>query len=312
MFDYVAIDFETATHYMGSACSIGIAAVKGAEIVDTFYSLIRPAGNSFDNDNIAIHSITPEMTESAPTFEELWPQISKYFDVHTPVVAHNAHFDMSVLRLSADFELPDFVYVDSIHIAAYFIGGRMSLDDCAKAAGIDCSAHHNALNDAQVCASLVSCFLAGANCMTLWEFAAKYPACADIRRFSDLKPLKYLGARKRSHPKAVRPSDIQCNVDSVDESNPLFGKTIVFTGQLSMDRADAMQLAVNCGAVVKSAVSRKTNYLVVGIQDKALVGDDGMSTKEEKAYELNTSGAANINILSEEEFLKLSKGEVTV
>ena len=59
MFDYVAIDFETATHYMGSACSIGIAAVEGAEIVDTFYSLIRPTGNSFDNDNIAIHNIRP-------------------------------------------------------------------------------------------------------------------------------------------------------------------------------------------------------------------------------------------------------------
>ena len=212
---------------------------------------------------------------------------------------------MSVLRLSADFELPDFVYMDSMHIAAYFIGDHMSLDDCAKAASIDCSAHHNALNDAQVCASLVSC-------MTLWEFAAKYPACADIKLFSDLKPLKYLGGRKKSYPHSVRPADIQRNVDSVDESNPLFGKTIVFTGQLSMERTEAMQLAVNCGAVVKSAVSRKTNYLVVGVQDKALVGDDGMSTKEEKAYALNTSGAANINILSEEVFLKLAKGEVTV
>ena len=202
MFDYVAIDFETATHYMGSACSIGIAAVEGAEIVDTFYSLIRPTGNSFDNDNIAIHNITPEMTEAAPTFAELWPQINKYFDEHTPVIAHNAHFDMSVLRLSADFELPDFVYMDSMHIAAYFIGDHMSLDDCAKAASIDCSAHHNALNDAQVCASLVSCFLTDANCMTLWEFAAKYPACADIKLFSDLKPLKYLGGRKKSYPQS--------------------------------------------------------------------------------------------------------------
>ena len=74
-----------------------------------------------------------------------------------------------------------------------------------------------------------------------------------------------------------------------------------------MSRAEAMQIAVNSGAVVKTSVSRKTDYLVVGKQDLTLVGDDGRSTKEEKAYALNADGKAVIQIIDEAEFLRLSK-----
>ena len=73
-----------------------------------------------------------------------------------------------------------------------------------------------------------------------------------------------------------------------------------------MERSDAMQLAVNAGAVVKTAVSRKTNYLVVGTQDNALVGDDGLSSKERDAYALNSKGDANIQIIREDEFIALA------
>jgi DNA polymerase-3 subunit epsilon len=62
-----------------------------------------------------------------------------------------------------------------------------------------------------------------------------------------------------------------------------------------------MQKIVNVGGIVKSSVSSKTDYLVVGKQDKALVGDDGLSSKEEKAYELISSGSS-IKILNEEQF----------
>lgn len=79
----------------------------------------------------------------------------------------------------------------------------------------------------------------------------------------------------------------------------------MFTGELSIDRAAAMQMAVDVGAVVKSGVSGKTDYLVVGTQDLALVGADGMSSKEEKAYALNQAGKAHIQIIREQEFIDL-------
>ena len=82
-------------------------------------------------------------------------------------------------------------------------------------------------------------------------------------------------------------------------------KKIVFTGQLRMERYEAAQAAVNCGAFTTGTVSSKTDYLVVGTQDPRVIGTDGMSTKERKAYELNKSGKASIKIISESEFLSL-------
>ena len=71
-----------------------------------------------------------------------------------------------------------------------------------------------------------------------------------------------------------------------------------------LDREEAMQLVVNAGGVIKSSVSRKTQILVVGSPDPKFAGEDGMSTKERKARELNAQGCS-IQILTEKEFLEL-------
>ena len=49
----------------------------------------------------------------------------------------------------------------------------------------------------------------------------------------------------------------------------------------------------------------QTNFLVVGEQDCSLVGDDGMSTKEERAYQLINECGVDIKIIDEATFLKL-------
>ncbi|MEM5591001.1 hypothetical protein AAHH67_03470 [Niallia circulans] len=43
-----------------------------------------------------------------------------------------------------------------------------------------------------------------------------------------------------------------------------------------------MQQVVNVGGIIKSGVSSKTDYLVVGDQDQKLVGSEGISSKEKK------------------------------
>ena len=42
MQDFAAIDFETANNERSSVCSVGIVIVRGGEIMDKFYSLIKP------------------------------------------------------------------------------------------------------------------------------------------------------------------------------------------------------------------------------------------------------------------------------
>lgn len=47
MQNFAAIDFETANEQRSSVCSVGIVIVRGGEIVDEFYSLIRPTPNYY-------------------------------------------------------------------------------------------------------------------------------------------------------------------------------------------------------------------------------------------------------------------------
>src|SRR5690554_3348114 len=116
-YDFIAIDFETANQDNRSACSIGLVAVKNNNIVETYSTLIKPRYSYFDKKNISIHGITPESIKDAPSFPEVWSDIKDYFNGESIIVAHNATFDMSVLKLNLlDYELdiPDFDYVCSI------------------------------------------------------------------------------------------------------------------------------------------------------------------------------------------------------
>lgn len=91
------IDFETATGDRASACALGLVVLDGRRVAERRSWLIRPPANAYSGFNIAIHHITPEMTRHAPRFDAVWPQIRPYLD-GCVAVAHNASFDMGVLR----------------------------------------------------------------------------------------------------------------------------------------------------------------------------------------------------------------------
>lgn len=318
MIDFIAIDFETACKNMDSACAIGIAVVEDLRIVDTFSSLLQPPGLLFDDANTKIHGITPCMVEHSLTLNDLWPEICQWFSPHIPVVAHNAHFDMSVLHESASVDIPDFPFLDTMDMVKPFVDGRRGLADCAAHYGIKLEHHHDAADDACTCAQIAIEVMKQTDCITMWEFLANTDY-VPVKAYSKLIPQKTLehnakntAASRRPSYANVRPSDIRPASVVTDIGHPLYGKNIVFTGQMSIEREIAMQLAANVGAVNKSSVSGKTDYLVVGVQDKLLVGEDGLSTKEEKAYALNAAGKAQIKIIREDEFIRMVRGEALV
>lgn len=49
MQNFVAIDFETAIGKRSSVCSVGVVIVRNGEIVDSFYSLIKPVPNYYSS-----------------------------------------------------------------------------------------------------------------------------------------------------------------------------------------------------------------------------------------------------------------------
>ena len=96
MKDFAAIDFETANGRRTSVCSVGVVVVRGGEVVDTLYSLIRPRPNFYSRFTTAIHGLSYEDTAQAPDFADVWKQIAPRIE-GLPLVAHNSPFDEGCL-----------------------------------------------------------------------------------------------------------------------------------------------------------------------------------------------------------------------
>lgn len=154
---FAAIDFETASGLKVSACSLGIAVVEGDEIIARREWLIRPPTMYFNPGNVGVHGITAEMVAGEPEFDRLWPEMERLIGGR-PLVAHNAAFDMGVLRATlAHYDLwcEKMQFVCSVALArkCWPELRRHSLDSLAREFGIEFR-HHKAEDDA-VAAALV-------------------------------------------------------------------------------------------------------------------------------------------------------------
>lgn len=152
---WVALDFETATAERDSACALAVVVIEDGVVIGRDSWLIRPPRNRYDERNVRIHGITPEETEDAPSFGELYEQIRPYLE-GCHVIAHSAPFDVSVLRASLArhrLPTPDVRYVCSCQMArrAYPHLPNHRLPTLCAHCGIDLD-HHDAASDAHACA----------------------------------------------------------------------------------------------------------------------------------------------------------------
>lgn len=157
MMNYIAIDFETATGSMNSACSVATVEVRDGQLKESWTTLIQPPKLAFDDFNIGIHGISPKDVEDAPTFAEIWQELKARL-AGKIVVAHNASFDMGVLKaslLANHLQAPLFrtcctvrisrkVWPDLVDHKLNTVGAHLNIN----------FQHHRALDDARTCAAI--------------------------------------------------------------------------------------------------------------------------------------------------------------
>ncbi len=300
--DFVAIDFETATSKRSSACALGVAVVKGGAVAGKGRWLVRPPDNEYDGFNVALHEITPEMTAGAPTLGGLWAEVLPYIEGQN-LVAHNAGFDISVLRHSLDlYNIP---YPSCTYYCTRILSrshwddmSSYALSGVARRCGISFE-HHEPADDAYAAAAIALSIAGERGCPGLYELAE------DLRvQPGRLGPNGYSACQSRAGSrKAI--GEYVASTDAIDPKHEFYGSKVVFTGTMrSMTRDQAIQALVDLGGVPATAVSSKTDYLVVGDEDYKAFTKEKPSGKLKKAMEVRESGG-RVVIISEWEFLQL-------
>lgn len=156
---YTAVDVETPNRNNDSICSIGIVHMEYGTPVYLREFLVNPHEH-FDDYNIKIHGITPEMVKDAPTFREIWPEIAPFFS--GIMAAHSATFDLGVICKSlvlCDIPIPDITYACTLTKARKHLPkeecGSHRLNDLCAGLNVPLEHHHNALDDALGCALIL-------------------------------------------------------------------------------------------------------------------------------------------------------------
>lgn len=292
------IDFETASNAYYSACALGIVFIRDKAIVDKQYYLIQPPDNYFDKANIDIHGITPEQTAAADTFPAVWEKVKQYF-CNTYVAAHNASFDMSVLKATLDYygiEQPDFLYMCSIQISGLNIPtgedvGRTLEARCGYF-GVPLCEHHNALCDAEACTGLILYALEHTRYKTIGTFVK---CCVNIKQYEDIKIKKSFGGVRF---RKIDIKEIAATVAPAEATDADFkDKIFVFTGELRrLTREQAIARVIAGGGIVKNGVTKKVDVLVNA--------DTAITNKVQAALDLQAAGH-HIKIVNDDQFMAM-------
>ena len=247
--DFYAIDFETANESLDSACSIGVVGVKNEKIVIEEHYYFHPHQN-FSEANIMIHHITPDMVWGLDDFEKLWPKIYDYFN-GTTIVAHNAQFDLNVLKALVDrykLKKPNIKFVCTYKMSTMlwdkydgFLNHR--LDTLARYLDIEFK-HHDALDDARVCALAASRIMRIEQASTLIEASKKI----------SLAPGVYNKERFYTSYKQ------EINMNPKNEI--LLDKVFYISGN-SVFKKNLVREIKECGGIVEKTFRENCDYFVV-------------------------------------------------
>ena len=282
--EFVAIDIETTG--LNPTCDeiVEVSAVryKNGHEVEAYETLVKPT-RPLSAFITLYNGITNGMVEDAPTVGEIMAPL-RAFVGDSILLGHNVHFDINFLydaieRAGAPHLSNDFI--DTLGLLRRIKGAEApgSLAGAAQAYSIFVPGHHRAGWDSRCAAALFLRLVSG----------------------GELQP-EHMRPPKRQYHSL---SEIVPESDNIDPYNPCFGKTFVFTGALTRFlRTEAMQEVVNRGGNCKKAVTRNTNFLVEGDFDHVDVGEDGESTKQQKARELQLKGY-DICVISESAFLDM-------
>jgi DNA polymerase-3 subunit epsilon len=282
--DFVAIDFEYATREKGSICSVAIVSFKEGKIIDKFNSLVQPPNNEYELRNTFIHNIHSRLTEHAPSFVEIFPEIYKRLN-HNTVVAHGA-FQTDKICLEQAISLHNIEATLDIEWECTHKICECRLDVACMACNIELS-HHDALSDAICCGLLYVKYLEND---------------LPFKEFHRIKNEQTAQSHNINYPNHLTGDVLKPDFENAkNKNNPFYKKKIVISGFSNSDKERIANELKELGADVDTAVGNNTNYLIIG--------DNVVGPVKLAKMQANITKGKNAKIISLAEFNEMKNND---
>lgn len=252
--------------------------------------------------------------DGAPNIQDVWPSVANLLEGRV-VVAHNASFDMSVLRHSlhtAEIRVPRLSYLCTLNLSrqAWPQLASHSLGFLAETHRLPLK-HHHAGSDCLAAAELLLLAARTHSTNCVHELSDSLGiTIGEIYSDEDWIPSSAPGLRR-----GIDAIEVTLPDDYDVTKHPFHDRDVVFTGTLTnFRRDDAHRVVELFGGRPKTGVSKKTDFLVAGVQDlRHLASGTNQSSKLRKARELRDKGN-DVRIITDADFTELvfspnSKGD---
>lgn len=287
--DYVMVDIETTGLKPNNDEILELSAIRmrNHQMVQTFSTLVqpnRPISGFITN----LTGITNNMVMTAPRIDQAMPAFLDFIQDDI-ILGYNVNFDLSFIY-DTSVALYNYPvkndYLDVLTIARKLVRetANHKLGTMAQFYSISYQGAHRGLTDCYITVEVYN---------QLYNQAKQ-----TYQSEQDFKNAFY----KRRYPKQIKVEDLKAETTDFNPMHPLFNKIVVFSGDLdNMSRKEAMQLALNKGAILGKSVTLKTDYLIVSQSD---LNKQKKTSKFKKAEDYANRGE-KIKIISEKIYKQL-------
>ena len=272
---YAVLDVETTglSTNTDKIVEIGIVLVDDG-VTSTFHSFVNPEMH-IPAAASRVNHIYDADVETSPTYAEIAPAVYNKLSGYT-LIAHNAQFDTrflhGLLLCAENAEDTTYAVLDTLGLARKHISGvpNYKLDTLTAHFGIERDKAHRALDDAM----------------------------ATQKMFELIREQMILDKKRKQEEKA-KSEEERC---AQFAASPLLNVHFVFTGEFTTPRDDLESYAKDVGAFVRTSLTGKTQYLVVGNLENYT--EAAIAHKYKKADELIAAGQ-DLKKISEDEYLAM-------
>lgn len=289
--DYYVFDLESTNRSYKSSeiCEIAALKVVDGEIVDTFVTPVYIDGDISESAARKNH-ISKDMLQDAPHMRSALKAFIDFIGNDAVLVGHNIKtFDLPFIKRVSELCGMEFSYreaIDTLALAkrAWQDLPSYKMDDLRMRLDLDQDGAHRALKD---CRDEYELY------MRIRKEAEEGRVSIETPKVGSSRPgTKWSGRWGRKKAR-----EFTTDRTEFDENHPLFGKSVVLSGDIEgIEYNDCLQAVCDLGGHPQDGVTKKTDYLVVG--------DNPGKSKIAKAVEYKSKGQ-DIEIIDAAAFIAM-------